>query len=122
MLDCFSLNFDFFFKKMIELKLTPHEAATRIAYGDHKTDYIQEKVKLFLNDIVEFWELHSEPAYIHVEDTHDSIKAIFGGDLFPAHDENIASKCGIYTDTIVLPCPFIKSKKLFDVWDKKQQV
>jgi hypothetical protein len=115
-------NFDFFYNKMIELKLTPHETASQVAYGDHKIDYIHEKVGLFLKDIVEFWEIHSEAAYIHVEDSYDSIKAVFGGDLFPANDENIASKCGIYTDTIVLPCPFVRSKNLFDRWDKKQQV
>lgn len=115
-------NFDYFYKKMVELKLTPHEAAYRIAYGDHKTDYLHENIKAFLKSIVEFWEIHSEAAYVHVEDTYDSIKAIFGGDLFPTHNENIASKCGIYTDTIVLPCPFIRSKNLFDKWNKEQQV
>lgn len=115
-------NFNSFYNKMIKLKLTPHEAAHRIAYGNHKTNYLQKNIKLFLNEIIEFWKLHAEPAYIHVEDTHDSIKAIFGGDLFPAHNENIASKCGIYMDTIVLPCPFIRSKNLFDRWDKNKQV
>lgn len=115
-------NFDFFYDKMIELKFTPHELASQVAYGDHKTDYIHEKVGLFLKDIVEFWEIHSEAAHIHVEDNYDAIKAVFGGDLFPAHNENIASKCGIYTDTIVLPCPFVRSKHLFDRWNKQQQV
>lgn len=116
------INFSFFYNKMIELKLTPHEAAARIAYGDNNTNHLQENITDFLKGIVEFWEVHTEAAYVHVEDSYDSIKAIFGGDLFPAHNENIASKCGIYTDTIVLPCPFIRSKNLFDRWDKKQQV
>ena len=115
-------NFDFFYQKMIELKLTPHNIAYRIAYGDHKTDLLHENIKAFLKSIVEFWEGHSDAAYIHVEDTYDSIKAVFGGDLFPAHNENIASKCGIYTDTIVLPCPFIRFKNLFDQWNKEQQI
>jgi hypothetical protein len=115
-------NFDFFYNKMLELKLTPHEAANRIAYGDHSTVYLQEKIKQFLYEIVKFWDTYAEPAYIHVEDTDNSLKAVFGGDLFPANNENIASKCGIYTDTIILPCPFIRSRFLFDKWDKNQQV
>ena len=115
-------NFFFFYQKMIELNITPHQAAFRIAYGKHSTDHIQEKIELFVNDIVDFWELHSEPAYIHIEDNYNSIKAIFGGDLFPSYSENIASKCGIYVDTIILPCPFIRSKNLFHKWNKKEQV
>lgn len=115
-------NFDSFYKKMTELKLDPHEAAYRIAYGEQNIDHLNKIVKGFLEVIVEFWEIHSEVAYIHVEDTYDSIKAVFGGDLFPASNENIASKCGIYTDTIILPCPFIRSKNLFDRWDRKQKV
>jgi len=52
---------------------------------------------------------------------HGNIKGIFGGDLFPSHNENIASKCGIYTDTIVLPDPFLRSKHIFANYPKESQ-
>jgi len=74
-----------------------------------------------LATIDEFWAQVGDAAYAHVEDMHEALKGVFGGDLFPAHDENIASKCGLYTDTLVLPDPFMRSKYLFERWDSEQK-
>ncbi len=115
-------NFGMFYEKMLEFKLNPHQAAYNIAHGNENIDFLDKNIELVLNDIFDFWEIHKEAALIHAEDDFDSIKAIFGGDLFPSNSENIASKCGIYTDTIILPCPFIRSKNLFNKWDKNQRV
>jgi len=110
------------YDKMIEEKITPHQFATSIAYGERNLKPYLKMVDGILNQLVEFWDLHAEPAYYHLEDDTNSIKAIFGGDFFPSNSENIASKCGIYTDTIVLPCPFIKSKDMFKVWGEQHKV
>jgi len=75
----------------------------------------------FLDTIKEFWEGAGDVAHIHVEDMHSSLKGVFGGDLFPAHNENFASKCGIYTDTIILPDPFMRSLDLFERWEPSNQ-
>jgi hypothetical protein len=115
-------NFNQFYKMMTENNATPHQLAKAIAYGKMDIDYLNEPIELLLKDLEEYWELVAESGYLHLEDDFDSIKAVFGGDLFPAHNENIASKCGIYTDTIILPCPFIRSKNIFQFWDKKQRV
>jgi hypothetical protein len=42
------------------------------------------------------------------------LKGVFGGDLFPSSAENIASKCSLYTDTLVLPDPYLRSKHMFE--------
>lgn len=115
-------NFGHFYKLMIEYKSSPHQLASTIAYGKSSIDYIDIAIKPHSKDIFEYWEMVAETAYLHIEEETDSIKGIFGGDLFPAHDENIASKCGIYTDTIILPCPFIRSRHMFDIWNKEQRV
>jgi len=107
---------------MVKHKLTPHEVANHFAYGKRNIDFLDDGVNSVLDYYQEFWNAVSETAYIHVEDQHNSVKAVFGGDLFPQNDENIASKCGIYTDTIVLPCPFIRSRGLFKAWNKQQRV
>ena len=52
---------------------------------------------------------------------HECLKAVFGGDLFPSPYENIASKCGLYTDTVILPCPFLRSKHIFERSTPEQQ-
>jgi hypothetical protein len=115
-------NFDKFYRPMVKQNLTPHQVARHIAYGNEDIDFLDEAIEPLLNDFKEFWEALSEPAYIHLEDEYKSIKAVFGGDLFPQNNENIASKCGIYTDTIILPCPFIRANHLFKSWDKQQRV
>ncbi len=115
-------NFNQFYQMMKEGNATPHHLAQIIAYGKSDIDYLNEPIELLLKDLEEFWELTAESGYIHLEDDNDSIKAVFGGDLFPANNENIASKCSIYTDTIILPCPFIRSRHMFNVWDKNQRV
>lgn len=115
-------NFNHFYKMMIDNNVSPSQVANVIAYGEQSIDSLDEVIKPILNDLEEFWELVAESGYLHLQDDYDSIKAIFGGDLFPSNEENIASKCGIYTDTIILPCPFIRSRQMFDVWNKQQRV
>lgn len=115
-------NFDIFYQEMVKQKLTPHEVANHVAYSKKDIDFLDEAIQPLLNYFQEFWNELSETAYIHIEDQHNSIKAVFGGDLFPQNNENIASKCGIYTDTIVLPCPFMRSRGLFKAWNKEQRV
>jgi hypothetical protein len=115
-------NFNHFYKMMIENNVTPHQIANVIAFGKQSIDHLEEVINPILNDLEEFWKLVAESGYLHLEDDYDSIKAVFGGDLFPSNDENIASKCGIYTDTIILPCPFIRSRNMFTVWNKQQRV
>ncbi|WP_299213627.1 hypothetical protein [uncultured Aquimarina sp.] len=115
-------NFNHFYKIMLENNVSPHQVANVIAYGEQSIDHLDEVISPILKDLEEFWELVAESGYLHLEDDYDSIKAVFGGDLFPSNEENIASKCGIYTDTIILPCPFIRSRHMFDVLDKKQRV
>lgn len=115
-------NFNHFYKMMIENDVSPSQVANVIAYGKQSIDNLDDVVKPILEDLENFWKLVAESGYLHLEDDYDSIKAVFGGDLFPSNEENIASKCGIYTDTIILPCPFIRSRHMFDVWNKKQRV
>jgi len=114
-------NFGQFYEMMLKQNLTPHDAGRALTQNQKTIDGITENLDEFLNVIDQFWEGVSEIAHIHVEDMHGNLKGIFGGDLFPSHDENIASKCGIYTDTIVLPDPFLRSKHIFANYPKKDQ-
>ena len=115
-------NFNFFYKQMLKFKTNPHELASSIAYGKSDINHLNDVIEPFFKDLQEFWEAVAESGYLHLDDHRDSIKGVFGGDLFPAHNENIASKCGIYTDTIVLPCPFIRCREFFTRWSKEQRV
>jgi len=114
-------NFGQFYEMMLKQNLTPHDVGRALTQNEKSIDGFTENLDEFLNVIDQFWEGVGEIAHIHVEDMHGNIKGIFGGDLFPSHDENIASKCGIYADTIVLPDPFLRSKHIFANYPKKDQ-
>lgn len=114
-------NFGHFYEMMKKKGLTPHDAGMALSQNQKTIDEITKNLEEFLGVIDQFWEGVGEIAHIHVEDMHGNIKGIFGGDLFPSHDENIASKCGIYTDMIVLPDPFLRSKHIFAHYPKESQ-
>ncbi len=114
-------NFGHFYEVMLKQGLTPHDAGTALSRNEKTINEITKNIDEFLCLIDQFWESVGEIAHIHIEDMHGNVKGIFGGDLFPSHDENIASKCGIYTDTIVLPDPFLRSKHIFANYPKDSQ-
>lgn len=110
----FEINFMKFFTIMRERGMTPHEAGLAAKNSEGSIREVIQYLKPLMDFIEEFWSNVGDIAHIHVEDMHNNIKGIFGGDLFPSHSENIASKCGIYTDTIVLPDPFLRTKAVFE--------
>lgn len=114
-------TFGQFYKVMRDRTLTPHDAGRALSEGD-SCAHIASKLPDFRSVIHEYWESVSYSAQVHVEDMRTSLKAVFGGDLFPAHNESIASKCGIYADTIILPDPFVRSNWLFDRWSDQRKV
>lgn len=115
-------NFNIFYTLMIDKKSDPHQIASFIAYNTKDIDYIDNIIDKLISDITEFWTSVNEAWYMHLEDDNESIKAVFWWDLFPWHSENIASKCWIYTDTIVLPCPFIRTRDVFGRVNKQKRV
>jgi len=107
-------NFGFFYEIMLKRGLTPHDAGMAASQNNLTVEEITKPLPDFVRTIEEFWRNCADAAQAHVEDMHDTLKGIFGGDLFPSHEENIASKCGLYTDTIVLPDPFLRTKHVFE--------
>ncbi len=107
-------NFGSFYKIMRQRGMSPHDAGMSAKSSQISIKEITENLDGFFNVIEQFWDDVGEIAHYHVEDMRGNIKGVFGGDLFPAHDENIASKCGLYTDTLILPDPFLRSKHIFE--------
>ena len=113
-------EFGFFYEKIVvEKGYTPHDAGMTLKQNPEFVKEATKNLDQLLLAIDEFWENLGEIAHIHVEEMHGNIKGVFGGDLFPAYDENIASKCGVYTDTIILPDPFLRSKHVFEHYPKE---
>lgn len=115
-------NFGDFYVKMNELGETPNNIADFLSRNEDFVDGMVDQIPSFMDAILEFWRNVGDVGYWHLEDKFENITGVFGGDLFPAHDENIASKCGIYTDTIVLPDPYVRSIHIFEHYSKESKV
>lgn len=107
-------NFGHFHRAMVDRGLTPHDAGVVLSRTPTTVAELTSNLEGFLSTIEEFWSSAGPIAIAHVEDMHDTLKGVFGGDLFPSASENIASKCGLYTDTLVLPDPYLRSKHIFE--------
>lgn len=114
-------NFGEFYSTMKERDLTPHHAGRALSESGESRKAINEGIPGFLSSIREYWESVGPSAQVHVEDM-TSLKAVFGGDLFPSHSESIASKAGLYADTIILPDPFLRSEWAFGRWTEEKKV
>ncbi|MGH8127930.1 MAG: hypothetical protein ACRETC_06115 [Gammaproteobacteria bacterium] len=115
-------NFGKFFNAMVERKLTPHDVGMSLSRIPSAVEELIRNLPGFLQVVDEFWASAGPIAIAHVEDQRDSLKGVFGGDLFPSPYENIASKCSLYTDTLVLPDPFLRSKQLFEQFSDEKKV
>ena len=112
--DFLDKNFGHFFKIMRDRGLTPHDAGIALSRTPSTVAELNRNLKDFLETVEGFWSSAGPIAIAHVEDMHDTLKGVFGGDLFPSAEENIASKCSLYTDTLVLPDPYLRSKHMFE--------
>lgn len=120
--DLIEHNFDFIYQQMLKANSTPNHIAEFLST---KADFVEdmcEQIPDFVDAILAFWKEVGDIGYWHLEDNHSNLTGVYGGDLFPAHDENIASKCGIYTDTIVLPDPYVRSLHIFKHYPKEKAV
>ncbi len=100
--------------------LNPHQAAIAISKTTEAVENFAENLPDFLNALEDFWSSVGEATSFHIQDL-EGLKAVYGGDLFPSHEMNIASSVGLYSDTIVLTDPFFNSRHIFEnVNDEKK--
>lgn len=113
-------NLGFIDKEYKKTGLNAHQFARAASQNDVFVEDVCPQIPAFLDALQDFWKTVSDPAYYHIQDLSGS-KAVYGGDLFPSHEQNIASTAGLYIDTIVLSCPFGKSRHVFDHGTKENQ-
>lgn len=108
-------------KLMLEHKQNPQSVSWALSQDAEHVDANYPAIESFIAELSEFWEATSEPVRYHLQDLN-ALKGIFGGDLFPSYDGNIASTVGLYLDTIVLTDPFMNTRDLFSRWPKREAV
>ncbi len=114
-------NFGEHYRLMKERNLDADDVGQIASRKQSIIDEILPVIPEFVALIKEFWDLAGEPAWAHIEDMR-CLKGVYGGSLFPSYAENLASKCGLYTDTLVIPDPFIRTVELMDRWPDDEKV
>lgn len=106
---------------MLDAGAHPQSVSWAISRDVEHVDRNYANIEPFVDDLFEFWSVVSEPVSYHLQDLN-ALKGVFGGDLFPRYERNIASSSGIYLDTIVLTDPFMNTRDLFSKWPKNEAV
>lgn len=110
------INFGSFYEMMKGHNLTPHQVARFFSEKNETVQELNRMLPEFIGWISEFWSNTADAVQYHTEDIRETFRGVFGGDLFPSNSQSIASKCCVYIDTLVLPCPFMRTKHVFDFY------
>ncbi|MFM5280514.1 hypothetical protein [Aeromonas caviae] len=100
-------EFGWLYDQMKEAKTTPWAVAEATSRDDDLMQDISKMLPEMVDAVREFWSIVGEAAGYHLQDSRQ-LKAVFAGDIFPAHWENAVSTAGLYIDTIILPCPITR--------------
>lgn len=100
-------EFGWLYDQMIKAEVTPAAAAEITSRHDDMMQNLAEALPEMVDIVREFWLSVGDAAGYHLQDSQQ-LKAIFAGDIFPAHWENAVSTAGLYVDTIILPCPITR--------------
>lgn len=114
-------QFGWLYDQMVQHKAPPHAIAAHFSGKTDLVDNLSAVIPDLEKAVKGFWEVAGEISEYHLQDGQQ-LKAVFSGDLFPAHDENVVSTAGLYIDTIVLPCPLIRIAPLARVLPKAEVV
>ncbi|MGP3698791.1 hypothetical protein [Rhodobacter sp. NSM] len=106
-------NLDFFVKEAGEKGYDAHIFAKAVARQPSAVADIHPQIPRFLEGLQEFWSAIADCSHYHVQDLAGT-KAVYGGDLFPSYQRNIASSTGLYLDTIILSDPFWHTRQIFE--------
>lgn len=114
-------EFGWLYDQMKKAQLTPSAAAEVTSRHDDMMQNLSEVLPEMVDTVREFWSSVGEVAGYHLQDSRQ-LKAVFAGDIFPAHWENAVSTAGLYVDTIILPCPITRLGTMLKAAPSKQIV
>ena len=95
------------FAEMRKHRLDPQAVAINLVANEKVVAAFAEESHEFAAEIRDFWGHYGPVVESRLRSLH-SLKAVFGGDIFPSYTANIACSVGLYADTVVLPDPLHK--------------
>ena len=114
-------EFGWLYEEMKKAEVTPSAAAEITSRHDDMMQGLMEALPDMVDAVREFWSAVGQTAGYHLQDSRQ-LKAVFAGDIFPAHWENAVSTAGLYVDTIILPCPITRLGTLLKAAPSKELV
>lgn len=114
-------EFGWLYEQMKKAEVTPSAAAEITSRHGDMMQGLMEALPDMVDAVREFWSAVGETAGYHLQDSRQ-LKAVFAGDIFPAHWENAVSTAGLYVDTIILPCPITRLGTLLKAAPSKELV
>jgi hypothetical protein len=106
---------------MVEDGASPRQVATWVSKDPEGVEFFHSQLPRFFAWLDGVWDSATDVAHVHAEDIR-GLKSVFGGEIFPTGRRNIASSCGVYVDTIILPDPFIRSRLFLEGSDRETAV
>ena len=99
-----------FGKPFAEMKrhgLNPQILAEDMASREKFVNAFTSDLEGLAQGLTEFWDYYGPVVQAHLQELQ-SLKVVFGGDVFPSYTANIACSVGLYADTVILPDPLHK--------------
>lgn len=93
--------------------LSVSDAAKFFAADEERRRYVCSMLPEFLETVRGFWtKAAADAVTFHLQDA-SGLKTVFGGDLFPVAEDALISTSSIYSDTVIVPEPFLQSEHVF---------
>jgi hypothetical protein len=92
---------------------SPHIAAKHLASDPEARAHVCEIMHEFVDLVHEFWASAADAVTFHLQDFR-GLKTVFGGDLFPSSGGITIRTSTIYSDTLIVPDPFLQSKHILE--------
>ena len=99
------------FAEMKKHVVTPPQLAEHLASRPGIVKAFTADAEEFFAAMKEFWAFYGPVVEAHLQDAQ-TLKSVFGGDIFPSYEANIAASVGLYVDTVVLPDPLLRAASL----------
>jgi hypothetical protein len=104
-----------------EKKMSAHHVGMALSSSPEYVKNFYPNIAKCVEALDDFWSTMATACQYHLQD-YDGLKAVYGGDLFPSYQQNIASSAGLYLDVIALNDPFLKSRHVFSMGTPEKSV
>lgn len=111
--------FDKPFREMTQYGVTPHDIASHMASDANMVKAVTADAEEWFHGMKEFWRDAGFVTLAHLQ-SMKTLKAVYGGNVFPHHDSDLTSNVALYADTIVLPDPLLGSLFMHEAIEPSQ--